>query len=566
MAEREHEQTKRGEPERGDQDGLRGPGGRKHQERGPDSCDGCNDAEQHQDQGSLACYRAAHEMRLPCALLAATIAGTAIFGCSGRKDPAPWIDNNAAVVHCTTAGRTRMPPVLLGLPFPPAPTGLYARGMDPMALTDMGYERDQVACAAMFAPNDAAIRRAREELPALSSLIQRTSEAVVRTVSCPCETAGALGVRQLVVACASIPARKCSASQERQAELSELLSPLVQAIETTRVPRRHWRLVGATDRPTWFADRLADLLGRHVGGSVVYRPGQAVPARDNYVLLRALLKQPNVVAVVRQDGGRAFMVARVVDGIQVLDHFELPAVATRFASVSAYLDNARVSDVIEALDKPATGYRAGVAASAGNFIELDAANLERIDAMTVAASALSGQRYDEAEETREAPPVFVERVAVQAPFGADGRALRVRISLSDSGALWATGLPNEQLGADLDVLNLSGARPSFVSALEESPDVSPAFVLRGTATNRVLVHGLHAMGDVLRALETYQPGAINGETRAWEFEIPQGSLAIGMSVPLSLRALTEQVTRQDYRAVVNIDDDKRTVVADIVPR
>ena len=399
-----------------------------------------------------------------------------VAGCSGAKDPMPWIADDAAVVQCTTSGRTRMPPVLLRLPYPPAPTGLYARGLDPMALVDMGFERDKPACAALLPLDDDEVRDAAARLPLLTAIAHATSTDIVRSVPCACETADAIGVRDLVVACATIPSRNCAPNQARTEKLQALLVPLVDAMQSTPVPRLHWRLVGPTDRPTWFAERIDELLGRHAGGSTVYLAGEAIPARDNFALLRRLLEHDHVVGVVRQDNGKAFTVARVIDGMQVLDHFALPPLDNELAPLRSQLDNTHVDDIIAALDKPVRPYRPLRSPDDGNFSELDVAGLERVDAMLVAASSLSGAPYVEADEERDEPDRYVERVTVQAPFGQEGRALRVAAQLSEDGKLWATAMRDEPLGSDVSVLDLSGDTPHFKPAVTPPPP----FVLRGT--------------------------------------------------------------------------------------
>lgn len=468
----------------------------------------------------------------------------------------PWIADDAAMVQCTTSGRTRMPPVLLGLPFPAVPTGLYARGLDPMALTDMGYERDKPTCVALLPPDPDEVRTAAAQLELMVSIAKATSEQITRTVPCACETADALGVRDLVVDCATIPSRNCAPSESRRDKVGALLVPLEDAVKGTPVPRLHWRLVGPTDRPTWFAERTDDLLGRHAGGSTVYRAGQSVPARDNFVLLRRLLEHEHVVAVIRQDTGKAFTVARVVDGMQILDHFALPPLANELAPLRSQIDNAQVDDIVAQLDKPARAYRPLRSPADGNFSELDAIGLDRVDAMLVAASVLAGPPYVEADEERQEPERYVERVAVQAPFGQEGRALRVAARLTDDGKLWATAMRDEALGSDLSVLDLSGEMPHFKPAATPSPP----FVLRGTAANRTLVHGLHRMADAMKAVELTAPGAIEGKSKAWSFRIPQG-----MTLPAEVRPLAEQVLERSYRVTAEIDDEAGTIVADLVP-
>lgn len=498
--------------------------------------------------------------RTHVAAFVAIVAGT---GCSRTDRSGAWIEASAAVVQCTTAGRTRMPPVLLGLPFPRPPTGLYARAMDPMALNDMGYQRDRPVCAALLVPDDELVLASAVRLPTLAAVAQRTSEAALHSVTCPCATADALGVRDLVVGCATRPARVCEATDARREELSALLLPLVQAIESTPIPRVHWRLVGPTDRATWFAERLDALLGRHGGGSTIFLPGQAVPSRDNHALIRTLLDLPDVVAVVRQDNGRGLLVARVTDGMQILDHFALPSVSAKLAPLRDYWDNTRPDDIIDALAKPAQGYPVGLPTKAGNLAELDVEALERVDAMLVAASSLSGSTYDKTQHTREQPEVLVDRITVQAPFGTEGQALRVRVALSDAGRQWATLLPDTRLSVDVDPLNLASERPRFIPP--DGQDLP--FVLRATEAERVLVHGLHRVGEVMHAMEVFAPGSVQGTARSWDFALPQGALAHGgaMVARPSLKSLAEQVLERQYRVTATVDDAAGTIVAEIAP-
>ena len=83
------------------------------------------------------------------------------LGCGGGELATRWVPAEAAMVRCTTAGRDRMPPVLLDLPLPSVPTGLLARQLDPMALDDMGFEREQPVCAALLEPSGDTIDAAR---------------------------------------------------------------------------------------------------------------------------------------------------------------------------------------------------------------------------------------------------------------------------------------------------------------------------------------------------------------------------------------------------------------------
>ncbi|MBV1857887.1 MAG: hypothetical protein KUG77_05700, partial [Nannocystaceae bacterium] len=89
-------------------------------------------------------------MRAEPGIGALTVLGALLMGCGADPGALGWIDARASVVRCTSAGRDRMPPVLLDVPAPEPPRGLYARMLDPMALDDLGFERDSVACAMLL--------------------------------------------------------------------------------------------------------------------------------------------------------------------------------------------------------------------------------------------------------------------------------------------------------------------------------------------------------------------------------------------------------------------------------
>src|SRR5690606_40446482 len=99
------------------------------------------------------------------------------------------------MVRCTTAGRDRMPPVLLDLPLPSVPTGLLARQLDPMALDDMGFEREQPVCAALLEPSGDTIDAARQGVTTLLDAHARAgAQARASLGRCTCEVARAADV------------------------------------------------------------------------------------------------------------------------------------------------------------------------------------------------------------------------------------------------------------------------------------------------------------------------------------------------------------------------------------
>lgn len=491
--------------------------------------------------------------------LAVLAAGACRSGTSGLE----WLPADAAVVRCTTAGRTRMPPVLLGLPVPEAPTGLLARRLDPMALNDMGFTRDRPACAGLIAPSENEIADARGNVAALELIMKRTSDAAVRTMPCACETADDLGLRPMLPACQSLASRPCKPSDEDREELGALVAPVAEAIERTPVPRLHWRLVGPTDRPDWLGAHVDDLLARHGGGTTVYQKGQAVPGRDNYVLLRTLLERDDVKLVARQDSGRALLVVRVVKGVMILDHFEYPVVRPELIGLLSAIDNARPQDVTGALGRPSHPWGAVLPPKDGNLVQIDVPVLDRVDRMMVSVSSLGEVPYDPLAEERTGPSPMVDRLAIQAPFGEDGLALRFKAELSTEGGMWAGGLTKQDLGPESLTLELPNAGPGFVAANERPPP----FLLRGTSTEDLAVHGLTRLGILFEALEKEYPGAVDGTTHDWEVRLPQGSLAYGGAItpPPGAKAIAEQVMERAYELTGEVDVDRKTVTVDLEP-
>jgi hypothetical protein len=132
-----------------------------------------------------------------------------LAACGGGELATRWVPQDAAVVRCTTAGRDRMQPILLDLPVPPVPTGLFARQLDPMALNDMGYEREQPVCAALVRPAPERVEAARADVMALLGEHSRAGVAVrARFGRCGCELARAAGIESLLATCRDEPYRR----------------------------------------------------------------------------------------------------------------------------------------------------------------------------------------------------------------------------------------------------------------------------------------------------------------------------------------------------------------------
>jgi len=485
-------------------------------------------------------------------------------GCGRTAKPEAWIGDRAAVIRCTGAGPHRMPPMLVGLPMPAAPTGLLAHGIDPAALDRLGYARDAPVCAVLEAPPVDTIAKASTTLPALVEAYDAVSREALRVGGrCTCEIARVLGERDMVAACVQTPTIAGCDVEDKADEVARALDPLREALQAAELPWTHWRLVGATDRPGWFVDHLPQLLSAHTGGSTAYVRGEPLSGRVE-PLVRELLALEGVVAVVRQDSGRAMLVARERDGLLVLDHFEQPPVLPRLGLLAERLEQTRAVALVARLAAPTptqspTSSLLG-RADKGNFVEIDRAMLEEVDRALVASAALLGAPYDPEKERRDTPPPLVDRLLVQAPFGVDGRELQIRARLSAEGIAWAQALGDVPLLGNLDALGLADTAPTFTPP----PDLEVPFVLRGTPTETVLVHGLHRAPTVLEAMEVGHPGALGGTLSHWTIALPGGDPTPSLVGPL-LAKLREQIGKGRYELELRFDSGRTQLEIDLRP-
>ncbi len=480
-------------------------------------------------------------------------------GCGPDPGPLDWIDARAAVVHCTSSGKDRMPPVLLDMPVPNPPSGLYARSMDAMALDDLGFQRDAVACAVLSAPERETSRSTDAALQEMLSLRESAGRQAIRGAGrCACDVAEALGKRSLLAACVDEPTQPSCDPEEGRDVVQEAIAPVETALAALEPPLLHWRLVGKTDRTRWFEERQYTLLERHPGGSTIYVVGQAVPLRNNAELIRALLDEEGVVAVARQDSGRALLVVRELDGQLVLDHFSYPAVGPRALPLLAVLDNASVATYRELLAKPTATRKLRLEPGRGNLIEVDIELLADVDARVEASAPLAGARV-RGSEARER---LVDYVAIQAPFGKQGQELVIDAELSEAGQRWASMLTTDPLTPTLEELG-------GVAEQEAQPRSNRAelpYALRGTAFEALVVHGLEQVPELMRQVETRYPSSIQGTARAWQFEMPPSDLGPIVGAGARFEGLRQAFERVPYRVEVELDDAQPRIRATLAPR
>lgn len=475
-----------------------------------------------------------------------------LAACGGSELATRWVPHDAAVVRCTTAGRDRMPPVLLDLPVPPVPTGLFARQLDPMALNDMGYEREQPVCAALLTPPAETIEAARTAtLTVLDEHARAGALVRARFGRCGCEVARAAGVESLLATCHDEPYRSdCAPTEDQAAELLTLVDPLETALASNPIPRVHWRLAGRTDRPGWLVERLAELLPRHPGGATIFQPGQAIPSRHNHATVRRLLDVPGTVAVLRLDGGRAMLVARELGGALVLDLLAYPGVDPRLVPLLPFIDDARADDLASALAEPLAAWSPPLPLDQGNLVHLDRAGLRGVDSLVLALAPLAGEPEAPRALPEPEPAPLVDAITLQAEFGAGGKRLRAHLRLSEAGQLWAQTLSSAVLGPEPEALGLPLEPPPPQSLALALP-----FVAHGLPPERLVLDGLLRAPSLLRKLEMHHPSSVGGHVDAWDVSLPPGAVAPGGTVmpPLELRAWAERVAAEPYRLRSSFD-------------
>jgi hypothetical protein len=312
------------------------------------------------------------------------------------------------------------------------------------------------------------------------------------------------------------------------------LAPLDAALAAAKVPLVHWRLAGPADRPTRLLARRGDLLARHGGGSELFQRGEPVPARLNHVLLSALLQEPGVVAVARQDSGTALLVVRALDGQLVLDHFAYPPVDPQLHPLLAHLDNAQVDRYRAMLAAPADRRRLALDPAEGTLVELDAAALERVRTGHALASRLAAGGSEPVGE--RAPSIF-DRVTFQVPFGHEGETAHARMQLSEHAVAWAQGEREDAMAPWVlaSVGDPSAPAPDgeAVAPLDEAPDL--------------WFGGASVVLEVMAAIERDAPGSLAGTRAAWTVSIPSGPLpGEFVNTPPSLKRLRERLSKRPH--------------------
>lgn len=479
--------------------------------------------------------------------------------CGGTPDPTRWIGARAAVVRCGSGGRNPPAPVIAGVPAPLPPSGLLVRALDPVALDDLGFQRDTTVCAVLEAPTETVIEESARTLAELVEVQDDAAREALRVGGrCTCEVARGLELRELIPTCVDAATIAGCDPEARADAIAQALAPVLAAIDRTTLPWTHWRLVGATDRPGWLADHLDTLLAHHGGGSTAYVRGVALPTRVD-PLVPVLLELEGVTVIVRQDAGRAFLIVRELDGQLVLDHFEQPAAATRRLALVDRVELAQVTAMAAALAPPDAARPLLLPPKDGTTVEIDVALLDDIDRAAIAASVLGRAAYVVDDERWEQPPRLFDRIAWQAPYGREGRVLVVEHALSLEGTAWAQTLADAPLIGNLGALGLADESPVFEPANDELE-----LTLRGSTTARWGVHGVHRIPSLANTLEILAPGSLAGDLSHWRLEWP--GAATPTDEPEVYAGLREQLSKRAYAIAASFDTARTRLTIEARPR
>lgn len=485
-----------------------------------------------------------------------------LCGCGVRKGAPEWIPKQAAVVACTAAGRhLELPPLLREIPHPQPASGLYSRGIDPIALFDLGFASDRPACAVLIPEPHTVedVLEARDSLTAVRRAWESADKNAGELGSCACEVARAEGRRELLRQCERTSTKRgCEVTAAQRGRLRTILEPLEQAIEGATVPRVHWRLVGITDRPGWFGEHLPTILPRHPGGSDVYLKGSPVPEQLNSELVTHLLGRDDVTVVVRQDSGRSLLVVREVGKSLILDHFAYPTVGPEIQPLVGPLDNAGIEAFDEALEKPSSSRSVQFNPRKGSILELDEGLLSLVDDGVEAATALDSRPYLGADETWDRPPPLLSRISLSIPYGKEGEVVEFHGTYTAQGATMASGLGDEPISVTLDEFAVSSEPPTFELAGED-----PGFVFRGQPIQTILFDGLHRLPWLLATIERNRPSTVEGSSKELEVSFPSGPLPGEMETAPGLGPLRERLSKRRHR--LTIEFGANTLQGELAP-
>lgn len=458
------------------------------------------------------------------------------------------------------AGPHRIQPIFEEVPAPTIPTGLYARHMDPIALASLGFTRDHVVCAALVpAPDEATDVEAR-----VADLVEAHDELSRQVASgpagaCACDAARRLGVEALVAGCERRPVSARCADDDRATEaLAGLRDELAAHLSGAPMPWIHVRMAGRTDRPGWFSRHASELVPRHPGPSDVFLRGQKLDGNLELAFVEHALAEPDVVAVVRQDLGQAFLVVREVGDALVLDHFTYPLLPASRRGLVRLWEQVNPEAIRNALARPERGLVYDHDPRTASVAVLDVPGLLALDRQVAAAGALDGRARSFRAPLDDRPTPLADRAVVYAPFGTEGMEVRARLSLSETGRVWAQTLPEGPASPTLTEL---GMPPVLVTPPADAP-----FVFVGRCAESWWAHGPKAVGPYLAALERAHPGAVGGTFDALEVTVTAPLPPSWKACDDGTRRLLERFEAHGYRLDATFDPPREHLDVTLRPR
>jgi hypothetical protein len=234
--------------------------------------------------------------------------------------------------------------------------------------------------------------------------------------------------------------------------------------------------------------------------------------------------------------------------------------ASDLHALLGYFDDAHLAWFRAALAPPDSVRELQADPRDGYLIELDHAALERIDRAMLVMTTLGGASYDEAVEQRSGPPLLVDRLTLQVPFGSEGERLVARLRLNDEGRLWFAGAEGLELRDAITGLGAIEQTPVFEPAAPGYP-----FVLRGRPLEQVLFAGPSAGPKLLAAIEAQVPGSLEGEADDFEVQVPSGPLPGGFESRAGTAELREKLTLEPHRLCGALVERGRVLALELVP-
>lgn len=445
--------------------------------------------------------------------------GAMVTGCAPKDVTPAWIDDNTAYLRCETVGDESGASTTLQGMTPPnlkLPSGFYVGDMQKSALTVAGFAKGSVACAMMVAPRSSLLVESKSSLLALAKERRELAAMMGPQRPCACESLYEQGLRGLLAACESAPLdRNCLGKPQGSPAWDTQVRKVRAQIQETRVPLRHWRLVGRSGNDKGWERNYPRLLGAFKGGSEVFLRRKPVSAGKNRALVQALLGEPGVVAVVRQDQGQALLVVRVLPRDQlVFDYFSYPTTLDASTRLRALLDNANIETFKEALAPPQHPRSWASRGKSQRGWGWSRPALTRVDAEQEVLSYLDTRPYDRKREIWRPPSAVAEQGWLETLGSGDPKKGKVgwRLTLVEpKPSLWGEEPTNKTKAA-------RWTWPRFAPA-----DARRDFPLRASAFGQGWVYALSTLPQAAQAAAFDQIGQWESEGKSFRYRWRAGA-------------------------------------------